>query len=71
MKLLLIFSILLIVLGRAFCTFYSIPIAERLVDSSFLLVTAGNDRHMAALPIIASVALISVSLLMGSSVKKA
>ena len=71
MKPLLIISILLIVMGNAYCTYYGIPIAERLVDSTYLMATAGNDRHMPALPLIASVALLSVSLLMGSSVKKA
>lgn len=71
MKLLIILAILLIVTGNAICTYHGIPIAERLGDSSFSPVTASHDRHLPGLPVLASVALVSVSLLMGASVRKA
>lgn len=71
MKLLIILAILLIVLGNAICTYHGIPIAERLGDSSFSPVAASNNQHLPVLPVMASVALVSASLLMGSTVKRA
>ncbi len=70
MKILLILTILLIILGKAFCTYHGIPFAERLDDSNYTVVESGNNQHMPTLPVIASVALVSVGMLMGSNVKK-
>jgi hypothetical protein len=70
MKLLIILTILLIVLCNAVCTYHGIPIAECLSCGSFTPVATGNHPPMPALPVLASVALVSAGLLMGSSVKR-